>query len=222
MLFRWKRKHSHTYYTHTHTLWLPLKLATNGTELWKTKRRQCKHQERWYYENEWMNEEQLLVFFPLVWLFYIMARTHCTSATRFIHVFAISPFFLCSIFFAVRIKFPPDEKNRVLFFFSPCCKTTNITPTPYNRCAHRHIITDTLRRRLLRVYTIPFAFLSTLCGWPKLMKPSKWEIVSKFFYRSISIHFDLDVEFSRCLICFIANLNCNWILLLSHITERRF
>lgn len=142
MLFRWKRKHSHTYYTHTHTLWLPLKLAPNGTELWKTKRRQCKHHERWYYENEWMNEEQLLVFFPLVWLFYIMARTHCTSATRFIHVFAISPFFLCSIFFAVRIKFPPDEKNRVLFFFSPCCKTTNITPTPYNRCAHPHIISQ--------------------------------------------------------------------------------
>lgn len=71
---------------------------------------------------------------------------------------------------------------------------------------------------------LPFVFVClslypTHCG-PKCCKkkPNVNEKLCQSFYRSISIHFDLDVQFGRCLICFIAILNCNWTLFLPSYT----
>lgn len=85
-LFNWKRKHEHTHtLTHSHFVKVNVYQEPNKNvielerEWWKTKRGQCKHQPL----SEWMNERRRAAFgvFPLVGLFYIIAKTLCTFTT---------------------------------------------------------------------------------------------------------------------------------------------
>lgn len=82
-----------------------------------------------------MKWEQLLVFLPLVWVFYIMACCSIEKATTF-HSCAVcnwSPLVFPSIeiFSAIRIKYAWWEKSSTLFFRP---NMANVKPAPYNRC----------------------------------------------------------------------------------------
>lgn len=168
--------------------------------------------------------------FPLVWLFYIMSNIE-QAPPSFIHVrFAngSGAFFrsFLDVFFSFRIKFAWWEKSRAWFFFylpgailvRRLNKCHTLTPLQQMRSTYIHIMWMCIRFVIPSVCVLKVPALAMdrndneKTKKEKKAKASKWETVSKF----LSFHFNSFwfgvVELGRCLICFIAILNCNWTL----------